>query len=46
MDVTTVLREIKVAVRSLARTKGLAITVIVTLALGIGANAAVCILHP
>ena len=41
MDVTTVLREIKVAVRSLARTKGLTLTVIVTLALGIGANAAI-----
>src|ERR1700731_591886 len=35
------LRDFKVAVRSLARTKGLAITVVVTLALGIGANAAI-----
>lgn len=34
-------RELKVAVRSLARTKGLAITVVLTLALGIGANAAI-----
>ena len=46
MDSTAFLRDIKFAVRSLARTKGLAIAVIVTLALGIGANAAVCILHP
>jgi putative ABC transport system permease protein len=35
------LRDLKVAVRSLARTKGLAITVVLTLALGIGANAAI-----
>src|SRR6202042_1703771 len=35
------LRDLKVALRSLARTKGLAITVILTLALGIGANAAI-----
>ena len=41
MDTTTFLRDIKFAVRSLARTKGLTITVIVTLALGIGANAAI-----
>ena len=34
-------RDLKYAVRSLARTKGLALTVIVTLALGIGANAAI-----
>ena len=34
-------RDLKVALRSLARTKGLAITVILTLALGIGANAAI-----
>jgi predicted lysophospholipase L1 biosynthesis ABC-type transport system permease subunit len=33
--------ELKFAVRSLARTKGLTITVILTLALGIGANAAI-----
>src|SRR6516165_5644909 len=41
MDSTAFLRDFKFAVRSLARTKGLAITVIVTLALGIGANAAI-----
>src|SRR5580698_2469834 len=41
MDVTTFLCDIKYALRSLARTKGLALTVIVTLALGIGANAAI-----
>ncbi len=35
------IRDLKVAVRSLARTKGLAITVVLTLALGIGANAAI-----
>src|SRR5438093_5985554 len=34
-------QDMKFAVRSLARTKGLAITVILTLALGIGANAAI-----
>jgi predicted permease len=33
--------DLKIALRSLARTKGLAITVILTLALGIGANAAI-----
>ena len=37
----TFYRELKYAVRSLARTKGLAITVVLTLALGIGANAAI-----
>src|SRR5216684_1441886 len=37
----TFLHDVKFAVRSLARTKGLAITVVVTLALGIGANAAI-----
>ena len=35
------LRDLSFAARSLARTKGLTITVIVTLALGIGANAAI-----
>ena len=35
------LHELKVAARSLARVPGLAITVIVTLALGVGANAAI-----
>src|SRR5207245_3616821 len=33
--------DLRVAVRSLARTRGLAVTVILTLALGIGANAAI-----
>jgi putative ABC transport system permease protein len=36
----TLWRELKFAVRSLARTRGLTITVILTLALGIGANSA------
>src|SRR5438477_5004239 len=35
------LHDLRVALRSLARAKGLAITVIATLALGIGANAAI-----
>ena len=35
------LRDLKIALGSLAHTKGLAITVILTLALGIGANAAI-----
>src|SRR5258708_9030674 len=35
------LQDVRFAVRSLARTKGLAVTVILTLALGIGANAAI-----
>ena len=37
----SILSELRVALRSLARVKGMAITVIVTLALGIGANAAI-----
>ena len=36
-----ILQDLKIASRSLWRTKGLAITVILTLALGIGANAAI-----
>src|SRR3989442_2597718 len=35
------LQDVKFAVRSLSRAKGLAVTVILTLALGIGANAAI-----
>jgi hypothetical protein len=35
------LRDLKYALRSLAYAKGLAVTVVVTLALGIGANAAI-----
>src|SRR5882724_3656649 len=35
------LNDLKFAIRSLGRTKGLTITVILTLALGIGANAAI-----
>src|SRR5579872_5362460 len=34
-------RDLKMAARALARTKGLTLTVMVTLALGIGANAAI-----
>jgi putative ABC transport system permease protein len=37
----TVLNDLKFAVRSFARTKGLTLTVVLTLALGIGANAAI-----
>ncbi len=39
-NVASFLRELKVAARSLGRTKGLTATVVLTLALGIGANAA------
>ena len=38
--VIAILRDLKIAARSLARTKGLTLTVVVTLALGIGANSA------
>ena len=37
----TFLRELRLAFRALARTRGLAVTVVLTLALGIGANAAI-----
>ncbi len=37
----TLLTDLRFALRSLARVRGLALTVIVTLALGIGANAAI-----
>ena len=37
----TMLSDFRFALRSLARVKGLAITVVATLALGIGANAAI-----
>jgi len=40
-SIRTVLHDLKFAVRSLARTKGLTVTVVLTLALGIGANAAI-----
>jgi predicted permease len=39
--IMTFWRDLKFAVRSLARSKGLTVTVVVTLALGIGANAAI-----
>src|ERR1700733_9484063 len=39
--IPTFLRDIKFAIRSLARAKGLALTVLLALALGIGANAAI-----
>src|ERR1700675_1457339 len=41
LELDVLIRDLKVALRSLARTKGLAITVILTLALGLGANAAI-----
>src|SRR2546429_321777 len=37
----TFFHDVKFAIRSLARTKGVTITVVLTLALGIGANAAI-----
>ena len=37
----TILTDLRFALRSLARVKGLALTVVLTLALGIGANAAI-----
>ena len=37
----TFIHDLKFALRSLSRAKGLALTVVVTLALGIGANAAI-----
>jgi predicted permease len=39
--VTTFMQDLKFAIRSLTRTKGLTVTVVLTLALGIGANAAI-----
>jgi putative ABC transport system permease protein len=39
--ILTFMRDVRFAARSLARTKGLAVTVVLTLALGIGANAAI-----
>ncbi|HXA65488.1 MAG TPA: ADOP family duplicated permease [Bryobacteraceae bacterium] len=40
-SILTFLNDLKFAARSLMRTKGLAVTVVITLALGIGANAAI-----
>src|SRR5438105_5572135 len=40
LSMVTFLNDLKFALRSLARTKGLTITVVLTLALGIGANSA------
>jgi putative ABC transport system permease protein len=40
-SILTFLHDLKFAARSLMRTKGLAVTVVLTLALGIGANAAI-----
>jgi hypothetical protein len=39
-NIASFLSELKVAARSLARAKGLTVTVVLTLALGIGANSA------
>jgi putative ABC transport system permease protein len=38
---TGLVRDVRIAIRSLLRSKGLAVTVVITLALGIGANAAI-----
>ena len=45
-NIVKFLRDLKFAARSLARTKGLTVTVALTLALGIGANAAMFSLVP
>src|SRR5438034_8442265 len=39
--ILTIVNDLKFAIRSLGRSKGLVITVVLTLALGIGANAAI-----